>query len=327
MKGIYVLLISVSKNISVGIGALGDKNFQKGFYAYVGSAQNSLEKRVERHLRRVKQKFWHIDYLLGDRQAEVVKVFCKKAGRLEECRIAGMLEEKAVPIMGFGSSDCTCRSHLFRVGACDYLSGFMREIGVKPFGRMVLMAKTGWCAWITGLPGSGKSTVAESLVRLFEKEGVHAQLLSSDALRRVATPKPSYSLEERDAVYTTLVYIAELLTRNGVNVVIDATGNLRRYRENARKRIRTFIEVYLECPLEICVQREAGRVKTHHAPKRIYERAGEGKALTVPGVGQPYEPPSNPEITIDTTKCSPAECARKVLKKILLIEAGRKSRR
>jgi adenylylsulfate kinase len=201
----------------------------------------------------------------------------------------------------------------------------MGEIGLKPLHKMVLMTKTGWCTWVTGLPGSGKSTVSEALLKLLKKEDVHAQLLSSDTLRRFLTPKPSYSLEERDTVYATLVYIAELLTQNGVNVVIDVTGNLRRYRENARKRIPVFIEVYLECSLEVCVQREGRRARTHHAPKSIYERAGEGKAPTVPGVGQPYEPPSNPEIKLDTTKCSPVECAQKVLEKILLAEVGGRS--
>jgi adenylylsulfate kinase len=226
---------------------------------------------------------------------------------------------------GFGSSDCTCRSHLFRIESYDNLSKFMLEIGAKPLSRTALMAKTGWCCWITGLPGSGKSTVAEALLELLHKLSVNVQLLSSDALRRVVTPKPSYSLEERDMVYATLAYIAELLTQNGVNVVIDATGNLRRYRENARKRIRVFIEAYLECPLEVCKEREAARVRTHKAPKQIYKRARHGKAPTVPGMGQPYEPPLNPEIKLDATKCSPIECAQKVLEKILLKEAESKT--
>jgi adenylylsulfate kinase len=321
MKGIYILLISVAKNISLSVGALGNVNFQEGLYAYVGSAQNNLEKRVERHLGKVKQKFWHIDYLLSNREAEVVGVFYKNAGRIEECGIARRLAEMAGSIRGFGSSDCTCNSHLFRIEAHDYLGRFMLEIGVKPLSRAVLMAKIGWCCWITGVPGSGKSTVAEALLELLCKEGVHAQLLSSDALRRVVTPKPSYSLEERDIIHATLVYIAELLTQNGVNVVIDATGNLRRYRENARKRMPLFIEVYLECPLEVCKEREATRVRTHDAPKQIYERARHGKAPTVPGVGQPYEPPLNPEVKLDTTRCSPTECAQKILEKMLLTEA------
>jgi len=326
MNGVYILLISVTESISVRIAALGNVSFKKGLYVYVGSAQNSLEKRVERHFRRVKKKFWHVDYLLGASQTEILEVFYKKVGRLEECRIAERLSKIATPIWGFGSSDCKCKGHLFRIEAYDILSGFTREVNMKTIGRTVPIAKTGWCVWITGLPGSGKSTVSETLLKLLEKKGIHAQLLSSDALRKVLTSKPSYSLEERDAVYSALVYLAELLTRNGVNVIIDATGNLKRYRKNARKKIQAFIEVYLECPLKACKQREAGRWKTHNAPKQIYEKAQRGNATTVPGVGQPYEASSNPELTLDTTRCSPMECAQKVLAKILQAETGGKSR-
>jgi adenylylsulfate kinase len=317
MKGIYVLLLSVFENISVSVGSLGVRSFPKGFYAYVGSAQNSLEKRVKRHLRRVKPKFWHIDYLLSNRHVEILGIFYEQAGRAEECSVAERLAKTATSVAGFGSSDCSCIAHLFRVEACDYLSEFVRELGLKPFREVVSAVKTGWCVWITGLPGSGKSTVAAALLELLEKEGLEAQLLSSDALRKVLTPKPSYSLEERNIVYETLVYIAELLTRNGVNVVIDATGNLKRYRDNAREKIEAFIEVYLECPLEVCRQREAVRTERYHSPKQIYKRAEKGEAPTVPGMGQPYEASPDPEVTVDTRKCSPAECARKVLKTVL----------
>jgi adenylylsulfate kinase len=179
------------------------------------------------------------------------------------------------------------------------------------------MVEEGWCVWVTGLPGSGKSMVSEALVGLLAEKGVHVQLLSSDALRRVLTPRPSYSLDERDKVYAMLVYVAELLTHNGVNVLIDATGNLRCYREHARKSIPKFIEAYLECPLEVCMQREAKRRTTYDAPRQIYNRARKGQASTVPGVGQPYEQPLNPEITMDTTRCTPRACAQKILKTVL----------
>ena len=176
---------------------------------------------------------------------------------------------------------------------------------------------SGWCVWVTGLPGSGKSVVSQGLHKLLKQKGIHAQLLASDALRKVLTPKPTYSLEERDIVYATLVYVAKLLIQNDVNVIIDATGNLRRYRENARKQIPHFIEAYLECPLNVCIQRETKRGKTYQAPKQIYKRALKGKAPTVPGVGQPYEPPLNPEITINTTRHTPEQCAQKILEVIL----------
>jgi len=179
------------------------------------------------------------------------------------------------------------------------------------------MTKSSWCVWVTGLPGSGKSVVSEALLKLLSERGINAQLLPSDALRKVLTPKPTYSLKERNIVYETLVYIAKLLTQNGVNVIIDATGNLRRYRENARKQIPQFIEAYLECPLEVCMERETKRGKTFQAPKQIYAKALKGRAPTVPGVGQPYEPPLNPEITINTTQNTPEQAAKKILDVIL----------
>lgn len=176
--------------------------------------------------------------------------------------------------------------------------------------------REGWCVWITGLPGSGKSVVSEALLELLGRKSVQAQLLSSDTLRKVVTPKPDYSLEERDLVYATLIYITELLTHNGVNVIIDATGNLRRYRENARKHILNFVEAYLQCPLKVCIERETKREQNYHAPEQIYDRALKGNAPNVPGVGQPYEPPLNPEITLDAAKCAPEECAQKIFEAI-----------
>ena len=126
-KGIYILVVSVSKDINVNVRALGSVNFEKGLYAYVGSAQNNLEKRIERHLRKTKQKFWHIDYLLDDANVEVLKVFYENAGKSEECKVANKIGERCVPTKGFGSSDCKCKSHLFKLKDYQFLSEFMFE--------------------------------------------------------------------------------------------------------------------------------------------------------------------------------------------------------
>jgi Uri superfamily endonuclease len=96
-------------------------------YAYVGSAQKSLEKRIERHLGRTKRKFWHIDYLLNDDSVEVLKVFYKNVGKSEECKVANKIGERCVPTKGFGSSDCKCQSHLFKVEDYQFLREFMLE--------------------------------------------------------------------------------------------------------------------------------------------------------------------------------------------------------
>ena len=131
MKGVYVLIISVGKGIRVNVGALGSVFFERGLYAYVGSAQTSLEKRIERHLGKAKKKYWHIDYLLDDDAVRVVKVFCKEAGKSEECKIAGKLSEKGVAVRRFGCSDCGCVSHLFRIDDYGLLRDFMSGMRLR----------------------------------------------------------------------------------------------------------------------------------------------------------------------------------------------------
>jgi Uri superfamily endonuclease len=127
MKGVYVLIISVNKNVSVRVGAQGVMKFEKGTYAYVGSAQNNLEKRIARHLGRVKKKFWHIDYLLDSPEVTIRKVLTKEVMKTEECRIADLLCRKGSPILSFGCSDCKCESHLVKVKSYEFLKERMQE--------------------------------------------------------------------------------------------------------------------------------------------------------------------------------------------------------
>ena len=181
------------------------------------------------------------------------------------------------------------------------------------------MQQSGWCVWITGLPGSGKSTVARALLEKLRERGIHAQIVSSDMLRKVVTPKPTYSEEERDMVYGAIVFVAKLLTQNGVNVIIDATGNRRRYRDQARRELPRFMEAYLRCPLEVCIQRETGRKEYAYAPKVIYKKAFTGESATVPGMGAPYEEPLQPEVTVDSDKLDPSECAQRILEALMKV--------
>jgi len=132
-------------------------------------------------------------------------------------------------------------------------------------------------------------------------------------LRKVVTPKPTYSKEERDMVYAAIVFVAELLTQNGVNIIVDATANRRRYRDKARKEIVRFMETYVRCPLELCIKREAERGKTFYAPKGIYRKALTGKSATVPGIGVPSEEPLHPKITVDSDQLNPSQCTQRIL--------------
>jgi len=125
MRGIYVLVVAVSRNVTIKIGALGDIRFGKGLYAYVGSAQNNLEKRIKRHLSKVKKKFWHIDYLLESSHARVIAKFVTESDRSGECRVAGRLGKGGFAVEHFGCSDCDCLSHLFEIEKFDFLEEIM----------------------------------------------------------------------------------------------------------------------------------------------------------------------------------------------------------
>ena len=131
LKGVYVLIIQVDEDTDVNVGAIGRLTFKKGLYAYVGSAQNNLEQRVKRHLRKEKRRFWHIDYLLDNDAIKVVEVFHKQADKTEECAIAKVIGERGKSMDGFGSSDCSCKSHLFRIEDYGFLQEFMRVLDVK----------------------------------------------------------------------------------------------------------------------------------------------------------------------------------------------------
>lgn len=112
MKGVYILLAFLTKDTKLKTGALGKVRLKKGLYAYSGSAMGGLEQRIGRHLRKSKKLHWHIDYLLE--KAEIQKVLVKETeSKSEECHAAAnLLNSGGTPVIGFGCSDCKCKSHL-----------------------------------------------------------------------------------------------------------------------------------------------------------------------------------------------------------------------
>lgn len=122
VKGIYCLLIRVNQSSEIEIGKLGRVNFPKGYYVYVGSAQNNLSKRIERHFSNNKKLKWHIDYLLTSKNVNLTSVYYKELPKKEECNTALILSKHFTPISNFGSSDCKCTSHLFRVKLKEFLN-------------------------------------------------------------------------------------------------------------------------------------------------------------------------------------------------------------
>ena len=162
--------------------------------------------------------------------------------------------------------------------------------------------------WLTGLPASGKSTIASALKPQLEKLKLPVEVLESDAVRRVLTPTPTYSQIERDLFYRALAFMGAKLVSHGVTVIFDATANRLAYRDFARSLIPKFIEVLVECPLELAMRRDY---------KGTYQRGERGESSTVPGLQDPYEAPLNPEVRIDTTKVKANEAAEIVMKFVL----------
>lgn len=167
--------------------------------------------------------------------------------------------------------------------------------------------KKGFAVWITGLPASGKSSVTRELVRKLEERGLGAVVLESDEMRNILTPEPTYTPDERDRFYRMIARIGEVITKNGENVIFDATANRRAYRDRARSLIPKFIEAFVGCPIEVCRKRD---------PKRIYARAAAGEAVSVPGIQAAYEPPVHPEVTLDC-EAPPADGADAIIQKLL----------
>lgn len=116
-KGVYQLLIYLARSTHIKIGKKGTFRFPKGYYIYTGSAKSGLKARVERHLRKEKKCFWHIDYLLD--RASVKKVFLFLDDRLDECFLSRKMlkrSEAEVIVPKFGASDCNCPTHLVFFG-------------------------------------------------------------------------------------------------------------------------------------------------------------------------------------------------------------------
>ncbi len=130
MKGTYLLVMTLPDDTSLTVGRRGVIHFQKGCYAYVGSAFNGLEQRIQRHLRTDKKTHWHIDYLLPF--TEIVEIFYKENTQREECRLAQTLYRNFTNIPGFGCSDCACTSHLFTGSYHDILRT-IDSLNMKPF--------------------------------------------------------------------------------------------------------------------------------------------------------------------------------------------------
>jgi adenylylsulfate kinase len=172
--------------------------------------------------------------------------------------------------------------------------------------RAKVLGHGGCTIWFTGLPASGKSTVAVALEKALWDRGVHAFVLDGDNVRHGLNNDLGFSPKERAENIRRIAEVAKLFTNAGVVNMTAFISPYRADRDQARKLMedREFIEVYVDCPVDVCEQRD---------PKGHYKKAREGVIPEFTGVSAPYEAPVRPEIALRTDRQSLEECVSALL--------------
>jgi adenylyl-sulfate kinase len=169
----------------------------------------------------------------------------------------------------------------------------------------------GFTAWFTGIPCSGKTTIADRVAEILREKGHRVERLDGDIVRKGLTSDLGFSKEDRDENIKRVTFVAKLLTRNDVAVLATFVSPYRERRAKTREEIGDFVEVYTRCPVEVCIERDV---------KGMYEKAFAGEISNFTGVNDPYEEPEDPELVLDTDKDDIEECARKVIAKLQELE-------
>lgn len=162
----------------------------------------------------------------------------------------------------------------------------------------------GFVIWLTGLPGSGKTTTAKLLEDELRARGHKVETLDGDEVRKSLSPDLGFSRADRETHARRVAYVSHLLSRNGIITVVALISPFRSVRDYARNLIGRFVEIWVKCPVETCKMRD---------PKGLYKDAASGKVSNLTGIQDPYEPPLNPEIVIDTEHESPNACRTKIM--------------
>ena len=161
--------------------------------------------------------------------------------------------------------------------------------------------------WFTGLSGAGKTTISEIVERELRQRGRRVEVLDGDIVRTNLSKGLGFSREDRNINVLRIGFVANLLTRNGVAVVVSAISPYKEARDQVRRRIIDFVEVYVDAPLEVCAQRDV---------KGLYKKAFEGEIAQFTGVSDPYEPPAALDLVLKTSEEEPQESAHKVIEKL-----------
>ena len=166
----------------------------------------------------------------------------------------------------------------------------------------------GFTLWFTGLSGAGKTTISEIVERELKERGLRVEVLDGDIVRTNLSKGLGFSREDRDTNILRIGFVAGLLTRNQVGVIVSAISPFKEARDQVRRSIgEDFIEVYVDAPIEVCAERDV---------KGLYKKAFTGEIQQFTGVSDPYEPPAAPELHLKTNDEEPHASARRVIAKL-----------
>jgi len=174
--------------------------------------------------------------------------------------------------------------------------------------------RPGFVVWLTGLPGSGKTTIARQLEPELRKLGWPVEVLDGDEIRQNLSKGLGFTREDRETHLTRVTYVAKLLSRNGVAVIAAFISPYRSIRDYARKETTNFMEVYVKCSVETCAQRD---------PKGLYKKASSGEIKDLTGPQDVYEEPLNPGLVLDTERLSVAQSVDAILRKLQELSSRR----
>jgi adenylylsulfate kinase len=170
-----------------------------------------------------------------------------------------------------------------------------------------MQRERGFTLWFTGLSGSGKTTISEIVEHKLRERGRRVEVLDGDIVRTNLSKGLGFGRDDRNTNILRIGFVANLLTRNGVATIVSAISPYKEARDQVRRRIIDFVEVFVDAPLEVCAQRDV---------KGLYKKAFDGEIKQFTGVSDPYEPPAAPDLVLKTAEEEPDESARKVIEKL-----------
>jgi adenylyl-sulfate kinase len=169
------------------------------------------------------------------------------------------------------------------------------------------MEQKGFTLWFTGLSGAGKSTLARLVETELISRGLRVEVLDGDVIRTNLSKGLGFSKEDRDTNIRRIGFVCNLLTRNQVVAIAAAISPYREVRDEVRRDIGTFVEVYVKCPIDVLAERDV---------KGLYKRALAGEIKNFTGVDDPYEAPLTSELTVETDLETPEESAARIIAKL-----------